>query len=144
MWKLGAGVYVEFLVGVAEVRFDGFGGDEQRLGDLGGGESLRGHVGDAGFGGGERVAAGEHRPSWARSGSQQFVASAVAERVRPALVSQGEALAERLTGVGSVSVASKRGAVVDQRAGVFEAGGGVLELGDRLRQQVDAMVAWLE
>jgi hypothetical protein len=39
---LVAGVDIEFAVGAGEVIADGFGGDEQRLGDVTGARGLRG------------------------------------------------------------------------------------------------------
>jgi len=92
-WEPGAFVYVKFLVGVAEVRLDGFGGDEQGLGDLSRAESTGGHAGDAGFGRGERIAAALQQAAWSRSAGPQFLVRAVSERDGAASLGEYEPLA---------------------------------------------------
>jgi len=93
--EVGASVDIEFLVGVAEMCLDGLWGDEQRLSDLRGAASFGGHVGDAGLGGGQGVAAGACGPAGARPCRQQLLAGAFGEDWCPTVVGQVEPFAQR-------------------------------------------------
>jgi hypothetical protein len=113
------------------------------LGDLGCAVALRGHLCYAGFGGGERVAAGEGDPPRSCSGCQQFLVSALSESGRAALVGESQRIAKRTSGFDSVAGATDGGAVVGQSAGEFELGGGPFEHLNRLLEQVDCIAASL-
>ena len=71
-----AGVDVEFAVGAGEVVADGFGGDEQCLGDVTVAQGLRGQSGDPELAGGQGLDAGGPGSAGAGAGGQCLVASA--------------------------------------------------------------------
>jgi hypothetical protein len=65
--ELGAAVDAELEVGVAEVRFDGLGGEKQALGDLAVGEAVGGEFGHAPLARGQRFRTGEPLATRARA-----------------------------------------------------------------------------
>ncbi len=81
---------------------------------------VRGELGDALLGRGQRVGALEREPARAGAGGEQLGAGAVGERARARGVRAVHAEAQRLARLGALVRAAQRGAELDPRAGQLE------------------------
>ena len=136
---MGAGGDVELLVGVGEVGFDGAPGDVELLRDLPVAAPLRRERGDAVFGGGEGVDAGERVPARPGAGGVELAAGAAGEQAHPAAVGELERMAQRPARVGAAIDAPQCGAELDQDAGVLEPPGRASDQVGRGLEQVDTL-----
>ena len=109
----------ELAVDGGEVDFDGPRGDEQRLCDVAVGHAGGGELRDAAFAAGERVGAGDCRPSRASAHGDEFAPGALDEQGCAAPAREIEAFTQsglcRLAGAGPAAqgTLALRGAVSD-------------------------------
>jgi hypothetical protein len=93
---------------VAQVGFDGLGGDEQGLGDLAILQPAGGHCGHAALAWGERFAPDPDNSAGAGAGGGELDPGSLAQRCGATRLGEPESAPERLACVGAMTGATQR------------------------------------